>query len=269
MNGREANDGVLQRRKISRRPHWMIPLLLLVFLVAGCSATSYVPSGPSATVAESGTLTTAVTPTTNASASDTTTTTLMATTSISTTTTSAATTTTTEAVVTPGTLVYEITEWTADTEGWARVGQWKSVHGMLVSDGTQPSISIAPVNLGSMTDYAVEAEMQVIDPSKGSFYLEARLISGEGYWGGYEGGYYQSDCSVRVGFASEMLSSVKYVDDGNWHTYRLEVYGNSIRLLFDGAEVVRATDNRQLEAGTVGIYASGQMNVRAFRVIAL
>ncbi len=187
----------------------------------------------------------------------------------SSTTTSSSTTTTTQAVVTPGTVLYDKSEWTPSADGWTKMGQWKIVDGMLVSDGTQQSISVAPVTLGTLTDYAVEAEMQVIDPSKGSFYLEARLINGEGYWGGYKGGYYKSDCSVRAGFASEMLSSAKYVDDGNWHTYRLEVYGNSIRLLFDGAEVVRATDNRQLEAGTVGIYASGQMNVRAFRVVAL
>jgi len=55
----------------------------------------------------------------------------------------------------------------------------------------------------------------------------------------------------------------------DWHTYRFEVTGNTMTLLFDGAEVVRAMDNRQLEAGTVGIYCSGQINIRAFRVIAM
>lgn len=162
-------------------------------------------------------------------------------------------------------MLYEISEWSNGMEGWAATGQWKTVRGMLVSDGTADSIAVAPVDLGGQADCAVEAEIQVLDPGSVVCYLQARLINGDGYFGGLQGWV----DSMRIGFASNTISSADFSTNSDWHTYRLEVAGNTMTLFFDGAEVVRAMDNRQLEAGTVGIYCSGQINVRAFRVIAL
>lgn len=58
--------------------------------------------------------------------------------------------------------------------------------------------------------------------------------------------------------------------DSDWHTYRLEVQGNSIRVLLDGTVVIETSDNRYLSPGQVGLWSQGtQVNVRRFSVIAL
>lgn len=244
---------------------------MMLVLLAGCDASIYSPpdttgiSGEpadSTSTSASGVATSTPGSTTSSS---TTSTTLPATTSSSTTSTTSTSTTTTTAVVTPGTVLYEIDEWSDGTEGWAATGQWKTVRGMLVSDGSAESVAMAPVDLGSQADYAVEAEIQVLDPNDVRCYLEARIINGEGYWGGLQGWW----DDMQIGYGSDTISSTDFSINSEWHTYRFEVSGNTMTLYFDGAEVARAMDNRQLEAGTVGIYCSGQINVRAFRVIAL
>jgi len=57
--------------------------------------------------------------------------------------------------------------------------------------------------------------------------------------------------------------------DTSWHVYRLEVIDTSLKLYVDGSEVLRTTDNRDLEPGTVGIFCDGQISVGSFRVVAL
>jgi hypothetical protein len=75
---------------------------------------------------------------------------------------------------------------------------------------------------------------------------------------------------MLIGFADESIAQVDFTVDTDWHTYRLEVSGNNLRLLFDGSEVARGIDNRQLAPGTVGIFCRyGQVNVRSFRVVAM
>jgi hypothetical protein len=92
------------------------------------------------------------------------------------------------------------------------------------------------------------------------------MINGTGYWGGFSG----SADRMVVGYGDADLGGSGFVLDGNWHKYRIEVRGNSVKLFLEQAEVARAVDNRALEAGTVGIYcAHGQINVRSFKVVAL
>ena len=78
-------------------------------------------------------------------------------------------------------------ERTESSSNWALTGQWKTVTGMLVTDGTEDSIAVAPYDPGNRSDYAVEAEIQALKTSSlgSGFYLMARLISGTGYWGGH------------------------------------------------------------------------------------
>ncbi len=59
--------------------------------------------------------------------------------------------------------------------------------------------------------------------------------------------------------------------DSDWHTYRLAVEKNTMRLYIDGSEVTRATDNRLLTAGDAGIWCSGdvQIGVRSFKIVPL
>ena len=55
-----------------------------------------------------------------------------------------------------------------------------------------------------------------------------------------------------------------------WHTYRLEVQGNVIKLSVDGVPMLEAADNHYLSSGKVGIFTiDAQINVRSFKVIKL
>jgi hypothetical protein len=166
-----------------------------------------------------------------------------------------------------GTVLYEISDWAAGVSGWAAAGQWKTVGGMLVTDGTSDSFAVAPVDLTGYADYVVECEVQIVDPKTDTnVVLMARMINGQGYWGGFAG----SSSGMVVGYGSRELSRANFVLDGNWHKYRLEVRGNLVKIYLEQAEVARAVDNRALEPGTVGVYcAHGQINIRSFRVLAL
>jgi hypothetical protein len=248
-------------------------VLLLMVLALGCSVatdltTSTTSVDGSTTAAP--TTTTAAAPTTTTIAAATTSTIAATTTTAESTSTTLLPTTTstiTVAVATAETALYEITDWSSGTSGWAAAGQWKTAGGMLVTDGSSDSYAVAPVDLTGHPDYIVECEAQLLDPSAGTkVVLMARLINGTGYWAGFDG----SAGQMVVGYGKSALASSSFVLDSNWHKYRMEVRGNAIKLYFEQAEVARAMDNRVLEPGTVGIYcAGGQINVRSFRVVAL
>ncbi len=165
------------------------------------------------------------------------------------------------------TVLYEITDWSTGLNGWAAAGQWKTIAGMLVTDGSSDSFAVAPVDLGEQRNYAVECEVQILAPDAGTdVYLMARMTNGLGYWAGFNG----DNERLVIGFGESDIADAHFALDGQWHKYRIEVYDNTLKLRFEDAELARATDNRALEAGTVGIYCGkGQINVRAFRVIAL
>ena len=164
-------------------------------------------------------------------------------------------------------VLYAIDEWIEGTQDWAAAGQWDTVDGMLVADGTSDSFAIAPTDLAGHPDYVVECEIQILDPDDDiSVMLTARMINGTGYWAGFGG----IDDQLVIGYDEESLVSLPFVLDDRWHTYRLEVRGNQIRLFLGQAEVLRVTDNHTVDPGTVAIYcANCQINVRSYRVLAL
>ena len=248
-----------------RRCGAVLLLTVFAYAVAGCGGAATTTS----TQATSTSVTTASTTTTTAPA---TTTSQATTTSVPTTTTAMPTattmppTTTTATTQPSGEVLYQITDWSAGMSSWAGSAQWKTVGGMLVTDGSDRSIAVAPVDLRNRRDYAVEAEIQAIKPDSSFFGVLGRLVNGVGYEGGYaDYGY------MRIRYnGDEIAKSGSFSLDNGWHRYRLEVTQNNIRLLFDGAEVARAIDNRMLDAGTVGIYCDHcQINVRSFRVMGL
>ncbi len=267
-------------------------LLLVVALAAGCTVVDELSTDTTATSSTetSSTLAVVIADTSTSLAATTTTlppeTTTTSTEASSTTITSTSTTAppTTEPAVTPtteatvgtqkpegqqseGTVLYEIADWSAGISGWAAAGQWKTAGGMLVTDGTSNSFAVAPVDLTGYPDYVVECEAQIIDPADETvLLLMARMINGTAYYGGFDG----SKSRMVVGYDTSELGSAGFVLDSAWHTYRLEVRGNTVRLFLEQAEVARTMDNRALEPGTVGIYCgSGQINVRSFKVTAL
>lgn len=158
--------------------------------------------------------------------------------------------------------------YTADVSRLGGSGEWKHVNGQLVNDGTGSSTILLPYK-APVADYAVEADIQFLGGnSYGSFALRARMT-------GSSGGYYANiGPNVKLeydnGSVPPTFSEAAYSIDGNFHTYRLEVRGNEVRLLVDGTPIVDAQDNHFLTGGQAGLYDyETQINVRAIRVVAL
>ena len=181
-----------------------------------------------------------------------------------TTTTAASTSTTIPAA--SGTVLYQA-DWSAGANGWALSADWKTVNGMLVNDGSNSSIAVSPYDPGAMADYAVEADIQDVSHNYSGFGVAARVVNGAGYYGGIFPGNF-----LVIGYvgSSDSISSSSFDAGTKWHHYRIEVRGNQLHLLLDGALVLQATDNRFLSPGTVGLICiSGQISVKNFRVVAL
>jgi len=171
----------------------------------------------------------------------------------------------------PGTILYQA-DWSSGLNGWPGAFGWKVLNGMLLNDGSNnDSLNwiAAPYEPGAfdIADYAVEAEIQLIGLPCGSFGIVVR----EGYWAGFHtctgGNYAAAKITPKSGQA---IAERDYPASQSWHTYHVEVKGNTLRLLIDGVVILEALDNRYLSGGTVGLWSdSAQVNVRSFKVIAL
>jgi hypothetical protein len=186
----------------------------------------------------------------------------------------------------PGTVLYEA-DWSSGLNGWPGIFGWKALNGMLLNDGTNGDRTnwiAAPYEpgAGDIADYAMEAEIQLVtEPSCVTFGIVAR----EKYQAGvrlawnpfactHEMSYVYGDEAmimlVEGGDYRDTIAATDYTRDMEWHTHRLEVRGNTIKLLIDGASVVETADNRYLTGGRVGLWsADAQVSVRSFKVIAL
>jgi hypothetical protein len=66
------------------------------------------------------------------------------------------------------------------------------------------------------------------------------------------------------------LTSAPLNPGSGFHTYRVEVKYNMIRLLVDGAQLLSVTDNRYITGEQVGLWSyDAQLNVSSFKVVAL
>lgn len=177
-----------------------------------------------------------------------------------------------ESSVTPSGVLYQ-----ADTNGglaeMAGGDGWQTVSGMLVNDGTGEGLfKAAPFQLPT-TDYAVEVEMQWVRGGD-SFGIVARMGDTRGYHAGYYDGY---DC--RYDFKAICLWGADYrkpiaktdlLLNSDWHVYRLEVQGNTVRVFVDGTLVIETSDNSFLSAGKAGLWSDGaQVNIRRFTISSL
>lgn len=180
-----------------------------------------------------------------------------------------------------GTVLYE-----ADTSGgfeeWPNSGGWQTVSGMLVNDGSSEISSFmpAPYQVG-LPDYAVEVEMQWIREGE-TFGIVVRGVDDGGYWIGGTSSCASGRWLVVWGGPAQALgcpgrernalpeSFIDFGIDNQWHTYRIEVRGNLIRVSVDGTLLLETSDNRYLSSGQVGVWSQGaQVNIRRFSVIAL
>ncbi len=179
------------------------------------------------------------------------------------------------AVPPAGSVLYTA-NWSGGMAGWTGTQDWKTVGGMLVNDGTGGnSLVIAPFQPPT-SDYAVEADFQVLGlPSDRQVGIVIRREGNAGYGAGVW--HNNPPSSIRpTGVMETYLSApggalmTRTFDPGrNWHTYRFEAQGNNLRLLIDGTRWLQATDNRFLSPGEIALRASTQASFRSFKIIQL
>lgn len=181
----------------------------------------------------------------------------------------------------PDTVLYEA-DWSSDMGRWAGTRDWKIVSGMLVNDGTggwEGTKITAPFDVADLTDYAVEVEIQYVRlgnradcaPFFGVFgraedFPEAGYISGQmlpTHCGYDELGIFPTNSRTP-------LEGSSFPPDTEWHTYRTEFKGNTIRLFVEDALHVETIDNQFLDGGQVGLWNRAvEINVRTFKIIKL
>ncbi len=182
---------------------------------------------------------------------------------------------------TPGQVLYTA-NWSGGLDGWSGTGDWKTLNGALLNDGTNESAVgsaptiLVPTSLIGIPNYAVEAAIQVqsYNGYNPSFGLVVRTgAQGVGYLVGVgtNGGLNTariSDVSSNDFYNSTRSSPF---DPGTKvHTYRVEIKGNDIRLLIDGGLAVELFDNRYLTGERTGLWCQGvQLTISSYKISAL
>jgi len=190
----------------------------------------------------------------------------------------------------PGTVLYQA-NWSNGTAGWLLTPDWKTVSGQLVNDGTNREsvnhLAHPPAITRVVANYAVETSAQIVRPSGASacglgasFGITVRQDSSGDYHVGIgtdqeDRNWYanirdQSSSNSCLDSTDTRLAHSDYSLDNAWHTFRVEVRGNNIKILVDGSAVLETTDNHHLTGNNVGLWSTGiVLNVRSFKVIAL
>lgn len=189
----------------------------------------------------------------------------------------------------PGTVLYEANA-TIGLAEWSGPG-WRELDGMLVTDGETAGRFAVPVDLRLVTDYALEAEIQVVKvmawQGDGSWGYECPEVASHfGYFLLRDQEYETFICYNDYGGSNNTYARISelplstfdpgpyrtYDPGQEWRTYRLEVKGNQMRFLVDQQVVLEVTDNQFLSdtGGEVGFVCNyTQLALRSFRVIAL
>lgn len=180
---------------------------------------------------------------------------------------------------TPNTLPYTA-NWSSGLNGWVGSPAWKVSQGMLLSDGTNfdngivQTLISCPCQTGTISDYAVEAIIQVVRSGGGGYGGSMGLfVRGDGQNNGYWLGE-NSFSQAFVGISSQgnytTAKTVSYSPDLNVHTLRVEARGNTITLFIDGGKIISLTDNTYISGGQVGIFAADdEIEVKSFKVYSL
>jgi hypothetical protein len=176
--------------------------------------------------------------------------------------------------------IVDIAKWTSGS------ADWKVLNSIELNDGTNQNAAtnngptlVAPCQLGTVSNYAVESKMQVVSTQYAScFGITARGTPSGNDWQGYRAGI--GDC----GYSSSgvvRLSGPNYLNDAqiknasfdpgkSMHTYRVEVKDNTITFFIDGNSILTLTDNRFLTGAEVGLWSQNvQLQVSSFKITTL
>lgn len=171
--------------------------------------------------------------------------------------------------------------WSAGIDGWVGSAEWKSIPGLLVSDGTAGSgPGSEAFGTGSVRapfrpatgNYAVDARIQIVDPRQDGCYVAMVLrdeVDGQGPQAhGYVVGYVQGSGATagtfRPGGSFAMIDHATFSPGTDWHVYHAELRANQLTVQIDGSTVLQATDNNYLAPGQVGL-SNGRCQVQVSR----
>ena len=189
-------------------------------------------------------------------------------------------------VVTPGTVLYTA-DWSGGLNGWAGSPDWKVLNGVLLNDGTAGNVTagptiVPPYQLESISDYALETTIQVVNFQNGSapqFGLALRGSTVSNNWQGYataiaylDAKNYGGECYTQITTQdySNQLTKTPFDPGKATHTYRFEAKGNIFKFFIDGGNVLEVTDNRYLTGSLLGLWCyQAQLSVTSFKIIAL
>ncbi|MCA1666890.1 MAG: DUF1080 domain-containing protein [Thermomicrobia bacterium] len=167
--------------------------------------------------------------------------------------------------VAAGTVLYQ-SDWSNGNGGWATPKGWKIFNGTLVNDGTGGGQSLPAPYQTSRTDYAIEADIEIVRIPN-SLCADFGLYARGSYWAGF---YAYNECRAFINAGNDAIAVKGFKPKAERQTYRLEVQGNTIRFLINGGLVLETNDNRYLSAGELGMSCDQtQIIVHSFRVIAL
>jgi len=134
-----------------------------------------------------------------------------------------------------------------------------------------PTIAIAPYEPPT-ENYVVEAEMQRV--SGNAFGLVARvqrdknLVLGNGYAAGVAAG--TAGLFNGIPGRTAPLAPTVYEPGNGWHTYRLEVEQNTIRMFIDGSLWTSQTNSDFPTGWMNGVWSlDARVNVRSYQVSGL
>jgi hypothetical protein len=190
----------------------------------------------------------------------------------------------------PGGVLYQ-EDGSDEWKGWVGSSDWKILNGTLINDGTydistEPPTIVAPYQVQGSANYAVEARMRVLRQSSKRqqppyFGFSVRGSSGGSGWQGYWASFIPSSTNalepsvyiqnnVASDFSQSVLAHAPFDPGTDWHTYRIEVNGNDIKVLVDGALALEVQDNQFLIGGQVGFgTANTELIISSFKIIAL
>ncbi len=154
--------------------------------------------------------------------------------------------------VAPGTVLFQA-DWSRGLSGWSGTQGWTIVQGQLEvnsSDSATLAIPYKPL----VSNYAIEVRLQVVrllQNEGGDFLFAAAEQKGKD---GYEAGVLDLKKPGPFGSHPQAQALIDPNDDMpqgcclpidyepgyDWHTYRLEVQDNQVRLLDDGTEIAQA-----------------------------
>ena len=181
-----------------------------------------------------------------------------------------------------GTVLYQA-DWSKGLADWKAGPGWSIVNGQLQSNSI-PSTSIVAPYQSVVPNYAVEARVQIVRILKNivnGFSIYAADQPGkDGYQGGMNQLALREPDLAPPGYAQVApdqldmgggFQQIDYVPGLNWHTYRIEVQGNEVRLFIDGTPISRAYSRENaLSTGPIGMTSLGfLLHISSFRITAL